>query len=56
MKCKKGKLLILLIVIVSSLSGCFVSDEQKMFHIVLIGREKKNHIVIPMQSNKPLLK
>ena len=32
MKCKKGKLLILLIVIVSSLSGCFVSDEQKIFN------------------------
>ena len=32
MKCKKGKLIILLIVIVSSLSGCFVSDEQKVFN------------------------
>ncbi len=32
MKCKKGKLLILLIVIVSSLSGCFVSDEQKVLN------------------------
>ena len=32
MKCKKGKLLILLIVIVSSLSGCFTTDEQKVFN------------------------
>ena len=32
MKCKKGKLLILLIVIVSSLSGCFTTDEQKVLN------------------------